>query len=116
MRRVFRIVNQRRKLCLSVRSFKRDWSGLSINLSLENNEIDFDLEICDKLSAEEQNSLTHYLQELSEERIEQNEKLGIQIIPRKIELQRSFVHEMIPFIGLKLLQKFYRLNFESVNY
>ena len=60
----------------------------------------FYLEICDKLSAEEQNSLTHYLQELSEERIEQNEKLGIQIIPRKVELQRSFVHEMIPFIGL----------------
>ena len=51
----------------------------------------------------EQAELTHYLQNLSDERIIENEKKGIVVKPSKVELKKCFVHEMIPFIGFGFL-------------
>lgn len=43
------------------------------------------------------------MQNLSEDRILQNARDGIVVIPRNSELKRCFIHEMIPFMGFGFL-------------
>jgi len=71
--------------------------------AVDQNNINEMKELCNQLSAKDQGSLTHYLQELSEERILDNHRKGIVVVPRNNELRRCFVHEMIPFIGFGFL-------------